>query len=90
MSILYKVENEDDDTENTTTDKFITKDKVSVTNNLKTQNFLEDKVMNKLLTMRGGSVEGFKELFKGRLLCLHLQKLKWKWNYKKFFLINIK
>jgi predicted kinase len=64
MSILYKVENEDDDTENTTTDKFITKDKVSVTNNLKTQNFLEDKVMNKLLTMRGGSVEGFKELFK--------------------------
>jgi hypothetical protein len=50
--------------ETSTTDKFITKDKVSVTNNLKTQNFLEDKVMNKLLTMRGGSVEGFKELFK--------------------------
>jgi hypothetical protein len=65
MKILHNVENEDDDTENTTTDNFITKeDKRSVTNNLKTQNFLDDKVMNKLLKMRGGSVEGFRELFK--------------------------
>ena len=31
---------------------------------LTTQNFLDDKVMNDLLKMRGGSVEGFKELFK--------------------------
>ena len=52
------------ETKNTTTDNFITKeDNVSVTNNLKTQNYLDDKVMNQLLKMRGGSVEGFKELF---------------------------
>ena len=64
MKILYNAENGDDDTENTTTDNFITKeDKRSVTNNLKTQNYLDDKVMNQLLKMRGGSVEGFKELF---------------------------
>jgi hypothetical protein len=60
MKILHNVENEDDDTENTTTDKSITKDKVSVTNDLKSQNYLDDDLMNDLLLMRGG-IEGYKK-----------------------------
>jgi hypothetical protein len=60
MKILHNVENEDDDTENTTTDKFITQNGVSVTNNLKTQNYLDDDLMNDLLKIRGG-IEGHKK-----------------------------
>ena len=47
-------------TENITQDNFVTKDNVSVTNNLKTQNFLDDKLMDDLLVIRGG-IEGYKK-----------------------------
>ena len=51
---------EEETTENITQDNFITKDNVSVTNNLKTQNFLDDKLMDDLLVIRGG-IEGYKK-----------------------------
>ena len=51
---------EEETTENITQDNFVTKDNVSVTNNLKTQNFLDDKLMDELLVIRGG-IEGYKK-----------------------------
>ena len=51
---------EEETTENITQDNFITKDNVSVTNNLKTQNFLDDKLMDELLVIRGG-IKGYNE-----------------------------
>ena len=51
---------EEETTENITQDNFVTKDNVSVTNNLKTQNFLDDKLMDELLVIRGG-IKGYNE-----------------------------
>ena len=51
---------EEETTENITQDNFITKDNISVTNNLTTQNFLDDKLMDDLLVIRGG-IEGYKK-----------------------------
>ena len=57
---------EEETTVNTAQDNFITKDNISVTNNLTTQNFLDDKLMDELLVMRGG-IEGFKKRMSGPL-----------------------
>jgi len=51
---------EEETTENITQDNFITKDNKSITNNLTTQNFLDDKLMDDLLVIRGG-IEGYKK-----------------------------
>ena len=51
---------EEETTENITQDNFVTKDNVSVTNNLNTQNFLDDKLMDELLVIRGG-IKGYNE-----------------------------
>jgi hypothetical protein len=46
--------------------------------------------MNKLLTMRGGSVEGFKELFKRAAPMPASTKAKMEMELQKVFLIGIK
>jgi len=51
---------EEETTENITQDNFITKDNKSITNNLTTQNFLDDKLMDDLLVIRGG-IERYKK-----------------------------
>ena len=51
---------EEETTENITQDNFITKDNKSITNNLTTQNFLDNKLMDDLLVIRGG-IEGYKK-----------------------------
>jgi hypothetical protein len=51
---------EEETTVNTAQDNFITKDNKSITNNLTTQNFLDDKLMDDLLVIRGG-IEGYKK-----------------------------
>jgi len=51
---------EEETTENITQDNFITKDNKSITNNLTTQNFLDDKLMDELLVIRGG-IKGYNE-----------------------------
>jgi len=51
---------EEETTVNTAQDNFITKDNKSVTNNLTTQNFLDDKLMDELLVIRGG-IKGYNE-----------------------------
>jgi hypothetical protein len=56
---------------------------------LTTQNFLDDDLMNDLLKIRGG-IKGFQEnMLVIFLKCQTLQKILWKQNYRKNYLINI-